>query len=155
MKKIIYISVVIVIILLLHTSCDLFGDVYYPDEELVVSSSFDSGRYVYSDKVLVLLSNNGTDCLRVKTYDESNWQFTGYDVLSGDFKEVAWYNYLLFIHMEYCYYSFDISKYQAGVYTTNSNNSTDRIPKYDLKMYTNDEFVDSYPDYKSFEWYNN
>ena len=121
----------------------------YPQEELVVKGGFDGAYYIYSDKVNVYLRYSGKeDYLIIKTSEnEAGWESSGYKVISGEFSEAAYHHKQLFIHCGNDYYAFDIEGYSVG------NTDEEGSPEYSLKKYADSDFKKSFPDYKSFDWY--
>lgn len=134
----------------------------YPEEELVVTGGFDTGEYVYSDKVHVHLSYDEEeydDFLAVKITDEEDWLYHSYKVLSDDFLEVAWNDFFLYIKTKNFYYTFDIREYEIPNQATAPKNKEGEIkykkivPEYNLQKYTYKEFAKRFPEYEDFEWY--
>ncbi len=130
----------------------------YSSEELKYRVTVDAELYTYSEKATVIISRSSgayNDRLKLKTifYDGEE---TEYEALSGKFKEVAWNDYMLYIHMGDVYYSFDIKNYNVPD-EVNKNTKTDEkgvvIPEYNLKKYLESDFKKQFPDYKSYEWY--
>ena len=111
-----------------------------PEEDLVIYPGRSSASYVYSDKVCVVMDTSG-DLLQVKLDAEGTYSYT---ILSGYFKKFAWHDYKIFILMDEKYYVFDINDYQFP--------EDDEEPEYELKEYSESEFIDMYPQYKTFKW---
>ena len=111
-----------------------------PEEDLVIYPGRSSASYVYSDKVCVVMDTSG-DLLQVKLDAEGTYSYT---ILSGYFKKFAWHDYKIFILMDEKYYVFDINDYQFP--------EDGEEPEYELKEYSESEFIDMYPQYKTFKW---
>ena len=111
-----------------------------PEEDLVIYPGRSSASYVYSDKVCVVMDTSG-DLLQVNLDAEGTYSYT---ILSGYFKKFAWHDYKIFILMDDKYYVFDINDYQFP--------EDDEEPEYELKEYSESEFIDMYPQYKTFKW---
>ena len=86
--------------------------------------------------------------LIIKTSEnEAGWESSGYKVLSGEFTEASYHHKQLFIHCGNDYYAFDIDGYSVG------NADEEGSPEYTLKKNADSDFKMSFPDYKSFDWY--
>ena len=111
-----------------------------PDEELVICEGRSGDSYAYSEKVKVIIDSSG-DVLQLKFDAEDTYSYT---ILSGYFERFAWHDYKIFILMDEKYYVFDINDYQFP--------EDDEEPEYELKEYSESEFIDMYPQYKTFKW---
>ncbi len=120
-------------------------------ENLKIFSAKDYTSYEYSDKVVVILSDNdNNDSLSLATTEDDDWWYKKKEVLSGRFDKVSWNDYILFINMEEKYYTFDINEYEIP--SLDGESSATDID-YELKEYSETEFITAYPNYNSFDWY--
>lgn len=108
-----------------------------PEENLVITDSPQVDSYMYSGKVRIDLdpSFHSFDIMTEDDY---------VNLLTGYFKKFTYHEGKLIILFEDIYYVFDIDNY--------------RIPKsedaleYDLKEYTESDFINEYPQHETFTW---
>jgi hypothetical protein len=148
------------LILLCTISLTFIGCVYgesFSDanEELTVFTGRNFSNYMYSEKVVVHISDSTSkDFLSLATTDakeDDSWVTFAEEVLSGRFKKVGWNDFKLFILMDDKYYVLDINAYEVPELDKNGN---PKEIEYELIEYSNVDFKAEFPDYKSYDWWN-
>lgn len=151
--SILFTFILTLLLFLSMTGCVYSNQASYPEEKLIVYGGIDGASYVYSNKVdVTVYADNGKYMnLTLKCYKSDEvWSGDGYQVFDKlKYKYFAWNNYYLYIQAEdNVYYSLDIKGYEPGKFV----NSKEKTPKYTLKKYTDNEFKNSHPNYKTYEW---
>ena len=153
MKKLLLTTVIFILYGICFSGCTRF----FPEEDLVVYTTRTSTYYEYQEKIAVVLrySDKG-DVLTLRTDETSeSWMSMygeSYEILSGEFEKVGWYDDNLFILMDGTYYSIDIDEYEIAPIIKDEDDNL-LSPEYELKEYSEGEFKELYPAWEYFDWY--
>ncbi len=153
MKKILILVCAFLTVMIILSGCAVIS-AYIPEEDLVISRSQDAVDYLYSNKVLLHLSNHYDDMLELMVDDHP-----AETVLEDSFIKTAHHDSFLYIKTNEAYYVFDIESYtppeEPTVMYTTSNGATvveNTELHYILKKYSFSEFSEIYPKQQSFDW---
>lgn len=131
------------------SACSSYWNIYNSDIELLYFDEYNPPRYQYSGKVQIYDCYDSYDRLYLNESKNTNKKYLfdkRYIALEGNFDEVAWEDFKLFIHMGETYYVFDINTYNAPPYDENNN------PTYELLEFSKEDFIKNYPDYDFYIW---
>lgn len=142
----------LLLVLFIFSSCgsDIYSDVGRENLEIIYGINFVGYRYF--DKVYINLHGPKRED-KLEILDEVNDEW--YTVLEGKFNEVCYNDGHIFIRINDEFYDYDVN---SEVIQPTTDSDGDYLigakPEFDLKKYYSvNDFVESYPEYESFEWF--
>ena len=126
-------TIFLIIVTIISTSgCNFINSLFkheVPEENLIVYSGRGVKSYEYSEKVRLAM-------------DTADKRWTC--ILYGSFEKFVHYSDELIIFSDDKYYVFNVNNYKVP--------EKDEEPEYELKEYSESEFIDSYPEYATLNW---